>query len=99
MTLLLVPVIYSIFVLDLKLIKWESPAAAEPPAVEPTEPAFHYADQQPALVVDTHNTTRGIRATTLCAVKEVASEKNQAPPNTTVEEKCETFNEEERFRT
>ena len=44
-TLLLVPVIYSIFVLDLKLIKWESAAAAEPtPAVEPTTPAFHYAD-------------------------------------------------------
>ena len=34
-TLLLVPVIYSIFVLDLKLIKWESPAAAEmTPAAE-----------------------------------------------------------------
>jgi hypothetical protein len=29
-TLLLVPVLYSIFVLDLKLIKWESPAATEP---------------------------------------------------------------------
>jgi len=38
-TLLLVPVIYSIFVLDLKLIKWEAPAA-----VEPTTPAFDYAD-------------------------------------------------------
>jgi multidrug efflux pump subunit AcrB len=41
-TLLLVPVIYSIFVLDLKLIKWEhksaehetAPAAAEPPPVD-----------------------------------------------------------------
>jgi Cu/Ag efflux pump CusA len=43
-TLLLVPVIYSIFVLDLKLIKWESPASAEPtPANEPI-PDFHYAD-------------------------------------------------------
>ena len=39
-TLLLVPVMYSIFVLDLKLIKWETPAAAEPtPAVEPTDPS------------------------------------------------------------
>jgi hypothetical protein len=28
-TLLLVPVIYSIFVLDLKLIKWEVPGAAK----------------------------------------------------------------------
>ena len=34
-TLLLVPVIYSIFVLDLKLIKWDSPAEAEmTPAAE-----------------------------------------------------------------
>ena len=45
MTLLLVPVIYSIFVLDLKLIKWESSGAAEPtPAGEPATPAFHHAD-------------------------------------------------------
>jgi multidrug efflux pump subunit AcrB len=44
-TLLLVPVLYSIFVLDLKLIRWESSAEAEPtPAVEPTTPAFHYSD-------------------------------------------------------
>ncbi|HXS75068.1 MAG TPA: efflux RND transporter permease subunit, partial [Terracidiphilus sp.] len=43
-TLLLVPVIYSIFVLDLKLIKWDAthedkemaPAAAAPPATEAT---------------------------------------------------------------
>jgi hypothetical protein len=36
-TLLLVPVIYSIFVLDLKLIKWESHEAEEPtPAPELT---------------------------------------------------------------
>jgi hypothetical protein len=43
-TLLLVPVIYSIFVLDLKLIKWESPAAAElTPATELTTADFHYS--------------------------------------------------------
>jgi len=42
-TLLLVPVVYSIFVLDLKLIKWESLAAAEPrPAAELTTEALHY---------------------------------------------------------
>src|ERR1700752_1248643 len=35
-TLLLVPVIYSIFVLDLKLIKWETPAAEEPATAELT---------------------------------------------------------------
>ncbi len=29
LTLLVVPVLYSIFVLDLKLIQWETPAAAE----------------------------------------------------------------------
>jgi Cu/Ag efflux pump CusA len=33
-TLLLVPVLYSIFVLDLKLIKWESREAAEEAATE-----------------------------------------------------------------
>jgi len=44
-TLLLVPVLYSIFVLDLKLIKWEIPAAAErTQAVEPTTPTLHYSD-------------------------------------------------------
>lgn len=44
-TLLLVPVIYSIFVLDLKLIKWDSPAEAErTPAIELTTKAFHFAD-------------------------------------------------------
>jgi hypothetical protein len=43
-TLLLVPVVYSIFVVDLKLIKWESPAAAEPtPAAELTTEALHYS--------------------------------------------------------
>ena len=43
-TLLLVPVIYSIFVLDLKLIKWETPAAAEPTtAAELTTTDFHYS--------------------------------------------------------
>jgi multidrug efflux pump subunit AcrB len=43
-TLLLVPVIYSIFVLDLKLIKWESPVAAEPmPAAELTTIEFDYS--------------------------------------------------------
>jgi hypothetical protein len=43
-TLLLVPVIYSIFVLDLKLIKWECPAEAErTPAAELTTPALHYS--------------------------------------------------------
>jgi len=44
-TLLLVPVIYSIFVLDLKLIKWESPAEPKrPAAAELTTGAFRYAD-------------------------------------------------------
>jgi multidrug efflux pump subunit AcrB len=38
-TLLLVPVIYSVFVLDLKLIKWDS-----------TEPAKEVAPQAPATV-------------------------------------------------
>jgi len=33
-TLLLVPVLYSIFVLDLKLIKWEVPAVTEPAPAE-----------------------------------------------------------------
>jgi hypothetical protein len=33
-TLLLVPVIYSIFVLDLKLIKWEATGTAEQAAPE-----------------------------------------------------------------
>ena len=42
-TLLLVPVIYSIFVLDLKLIKWETPAAAEPATAELTTAEFHYS--------------------------------------------------------
>src|SRR5271169_5924668 len=42
-TLLLVPVIYSIFVLDLKLIKWEAPAAAEPETAELTTEEFHYS--------------------------------------------------------
>jgi len=42
-TLLLVPVIYSIFVLDLKLIKWEAPAAAEPATDELTTAEFHYS--------------------------------------------------------
>ena len=37
-TLLLVPVIYSIFVLDLKLIKWETPAAAQPTTVAELKP-------------------------------------------------------------
>jgi multidrug efflux pump subunit AcrB len=43
-TLLLVPVIYSIFVLDLKLIKWEAPATPEPTlATEPTIAEFDYS--------------------------------------------------------
>jgi len=42
-TLLLVPVIYSIFVLDLKLIKWDAPAAAEPARAELTTAEFHYS--------------------------------------------------------
>ena len=42
-TLLLVPVIYSIFVLDLKLIKWEAPADAEPETAELTTEEFHYS--------------------------------------------------------
>jgi multidrug efflux pump subunit AcrB len=42
-TLLLVPVIYSIFVLDLKLIKWETPAGAEPATAELTTAEFHYS--------------------------------------------------------
>ena len=42
-TLLLVPVIYSIFVLDLKLIKWETPAAAESATAELTTEEFHYS--------------------------------------------------------
>jgi multidrug efflux pump len=43
-TLLLVPVIYSIFVLDLKLIKWESPATAElTPTTELTTADLHYS--------------------------------------------------------
>jgi len=37
-TLLLVPVIYSIFVLDLKLIKWETAVEAKEAAPEATEP-------------------------------------------------------------
>ena len=42
-TLMLVPVLYSIFVLDLKLIKWETPAAAEPVTAELTTAEFHYS--------------------------------------------------------
>jgi multidrug efflux pump subunit AcrB len=43
-TLLLVPVLYSIFVLDLKLIKWETPAATgQTPAAELPAAAFHYS--------------------------------------------------------
>jgi len=43
-TLLLVPVIYSIFVLDLKLIKWESPATAElTPTTELRTADLHYS--------------------------------------------------------
>jgi Cu/Ag efflux pump CusA len=42
-TLLLVPVIYSIFVLDLKLIKWETPAAEPATAAELTTAEFHYS--------------------------------------------------------
>jgi hypothetical protein len=34
-TLLLVPVIYAIFVLDLKLVKWEQPARPAAPAPAP----------------------------------------------------------------
>jgi len=37
-----VPVIYSIFVLDLKIIRWETAARSEAPAVStayPTEPS------------------------------------------------------------
>jgi multidrug efflux pump subunit AcrB len=37
-TLLLVPVIYSIFVLDLKLVKWEEPGTANEVAPEPPAP-------------------------------------------------------------
>ena len=37
-TLLLVPVIYSIFVLDLKLIKWETAGEAKEAAAEATAP-------------------------------------------------------------
>jgi len=36
-------VIYSIFVLDLKLIKWEAPAEAEPETAELTTEEFHYS--------------------------------------------------------
>ncbi len=39
MTLLLVPVIYSIFVLDLKLIKWETVVPAESAAPVQAVPA------------------------------------------------------------
>jgi hypothetical protein len=43
-TLLLVPVIYSIFVLDLKLIKWESPVSDQPAsAAELTTADLHYS--------------------------------------------------------
>jgi len=40
-TLLLVPVLYSIFVLDLKLIRWGEPASSAVPA----EPRLHPAEQ------------------------------------------------------
>jgi Cu/Ag efflux pump CusA len=42
-TLLLVPVLYSIFVLDLKLIKWETPAAEATTAAELTTADLHYS--------------------------------------------------------
>ena len=44
-TLLLVPVIYSIFVLDLKLIKWDKIEGAEEP--EPVQQPDH--DEQPQV--------------------------------------------------
>jgi hypothetical protein len=39
-TLLLVPVIYSIFVLDLKLIKWETAHQTEESVTQPAAPAI-----------------------------------------------------------
>jgi hypothetical protein len=43
-TLLLVPVIYSIFVLDLKLIKWEVPDAANSEDQQPEATSDHEVD-------------------------------------------------------
>jgi len=49
-TLLLVPVLYAIFVLDLKLVKWD---AAEPAVTRATHPAAASAASVPAAVPST----------------------------------------------
>jgi len=40
-TLLLVPVLYSIFVLDLKIVKWAGPAAEHPEVIPPSKGELH----------------------------------------------------------
>jgi hypothetical protein len=46
-TLLLVPVIYSIFVLDLKLIKWEVPRTQNGKEEQPEASGDHEAGAEP----------------------------------------------------
>jgi hypothetical protein len=51
-TLLLVPVIYSIFVLDLKLIKWEVPDSANSADQQPEAAGDHEADTAQVTVTN-----------------------------------------------
>src|SRR5258707_13405870 len=51
-TLLLVPVIYSIFVLDLKLIKWEAAGAPDGDDQQPEAANDHEVDTAPITVTN-----------------------------------------------
>jgi hypothetical protein len=51
-TLLLVPVIYSIFVLDLKLIKWESAGTPSSEEQQPEAAGDHEADTAQVTVTN-----------------------------------------------
>ena len=51
-TLLLVPVIYSIFVLDLKLIKWEVPGTPNSEGQQPEAASDHEVDSAQVTVTN-----------------------------------------------